>query len=102
VLDIGASQTIPYVDNFITDKITIDNSSGIFVNSNITPTASPIDPWFTEFNYSLPLGTYSNTTQYLINDVVRSNNYYYVNTVQYTIEIDPVTNAALGLALTRA
>jgi len=100
VVDIGVSQTIPYTDSFITDKITIDNSSGIFVNSNITPTASPIDPWFTEFNYSLPLGTYSNTKQYLINDVVRANNYYYVNTVQYTIEIDPVTNLPIPSSIT--
>ena len=87
---------MPYTDNFITDKIIIDTSSGTLVNSNITPTASLIDPWFTEFNYSLPLGPYSNTTQYLINDVVRSNNYYYVNTVQYTIDKDPVTNLPIS------
>jgi len=100
VLDIGASQTIPYTDNFITDRIVMDANSGTFVNSNITPTASSINPWFTEFGYSLPLGQYSNTTQYLINDIVESNNYYYINTVQYTIERDPVTNLPIPSSIT--
>lgn len=101
VLDIGASQTIPYTDSFITDRIVIDATSETFVkSSNITPTALSINPWFTEFGYSLPLGRYSSTTQYLINDVVEFNNYYYVNTVQYTIEIDPVTNLPIPSSIT--
>jgi hypothetical protein len=105
VQDIGASETIPYIDVSITEAIVSDGTNIIPINfiptkgfkddtlPNYEPTG--VVAWFTEYGYNLTASsnnnfdaTYRPTSMYAKNDVVIYNNLYYVN-IKSSIGIEP-------------
>jgi hypothetical protein len=83
VQDIGASETVPYLDTAITDQIVADGTN--IVPLTFVPAVSSISQWFTNFGYNLR-GNYTDTTQYAVKDVVVYNGFYYANTTYYEIK----------------
>jgi hypothetical protein len=75
VQDIGGSETLPYVENTITEQVKSDGTNIIpltFVPTKSDNTAT----WFTNFGLTLK-NNFSSTVSYSINDVVVYNNFYY-------------------------
>jgi hypothetical protein len=97
VQEIGASETIPYQDTAVTERISSDGTN--FVPLSFVPTATDITHWFTNFGYNLVTTIdgghfYQDTVQYAVNDVIVYGDYYYVNTVYY-----PIKKTAAGDAI---
>ena len=112
VQDIGASETIPYVDVSITETIVSDGTNIVPLNfvptkgltvdtlSNYDPTG--VDGWFAEYGYNLTASannnfnaTYVPTVMYAKNDVVIYNNKYYVNIKSSTGITPTVTTSTI-------
>ena len=75
VQEIGASETLPYVENTITEQVKSDGTNIIPLTFVPTKSDNTIT-WFTNFGLTLK-GAFSNAVSYSINDIVVYNNLYY-------------------------
>jgi len=86
VQEIGASETIPYVENTITEQIISDGTN--FVGTTFIPTldTNSYSTWFSEYGYVFK-DSYSPITTYNVKDAVIYNGLYYINTKSSTNKI---------------
>ena len=76
------------ITSFYKHDILEIHTSNINILSNTI--VIPWDPALIRFMYN-----YSNRIQYLVNDVVEYNNYYYINTTYYTADINNPNNSVV-------
>ena len=76
VQELGSSESIPYIENTVTERVESDGTN--IVNLNFTPTLDETSfvKWFREYGYSFE-GEYNLGLRYNINFVVTYNNLYY-------------------------
>jgi hypothetical protein len=82
VQEIGASETIPYQDNFQTYKILSDGTNTVPLT--FTPTNSGVTSWLNAAGYTF-IGEFNPSYQYTSNNVVTFNNLYYLVSTVYTL-----------------
>jgi hypothetical protein len=75
VQDIGASETIPYVEDVHIETIISDGTNNVDLNF-IPAKADNTYTWFTQFGLTLT-GDFYNFKSYAVNDIVVYNNLYY-------------------------
>jgi hypothetical protein len=91
VQEIGASETIPYVENTITEQLISDGTNIVNLNT-ITPTLNTfsIPLWLKEYGYTFK-EQYNSFVPYVINDIVINNNVYY-----YCVKSIPIPTLRLS------